>query len=74
MLRFAVFERTTTRHRARAHLHNLHDHLHNVNCQRADRMTMAHGLEARVPFLDPRVIDAVMKASQRSFAVLIFYD
>ena len=31
MLRFAVFERTTTRHRARAHLHNLHDHLHNVN-------------------------------------------
>ena len=24
-------------------------------------MTMAHGLEARVPFLDPNVIDAVMK-------------
>ena len=36
-------------------------HLHNVNCQRADRMTMAHGLEARVPFLDPNVIDAVMQ-------------
>jgi len=35
-------------------------HLHNVNCQRADRMTMAHGLEARVPFLDPNVIEAVM--------------
>jgi len=35
--------------------------LHNVNCQRADRMTMAHALEARVPFLDPAVIDAVMK-------------
>ena len=55
-------------------LRRIFHHLHNVNCQRADRMTMAHGLEARVPFLDPRVIDAVMKASQRSFAVLIFYD
>jgi len=32
-----------------------------VNCKRADRMTMAHGLEARVPFLQPDVIDAVMK-------------
>jgi len=38
-------------------------HLHNVNCQRADRMTMAHALEARVPFLDPNVIDAVMAVS-----------
>ncbi|MCE7985146.1 MAG: asparagine synthase B [Caldilinea sp. CFX5] len=26
--------------------------LHNTNLQRADRMSMAHGLEARVPFLD----------------------
>ncbi len=26
--------------------------LHNLNLQRCDRMTMAHGLEARVPFLD----------------------
>lgn len=32
-----------------------------VNCKRADRMTMAHGLEARVPFLQPDVIDAIMK-------------
>jgi len=28
------------------------DHLHNVNLQRSDRMGMAHGIEARVPFLD----------------------
>jgi asparagine synthase (glutamine-hydrolysing) len=28
------------------------DALHNTNLQRADRMSMAHGLEARVPFLD----------------------
>lgn len=27
-------------------------HLHNMNLQRVDRMTMAHALEGRVPFLD----------------------
>jgi asparagine synthase (glutamine-hydrolysing) len=30
--------------------------LHNLNLQRCDRVTMAHGLEARVPFLDDEVI------------------
>jgi len=30
--------------------------LHNTNLQRADRMSMAHGLEARVPFLDLAVV------------------
>jgi asparagine synthase (glutamine-hydrolysing) len=30
--------------------------LHNTELQRMDRMTMAHGLEARVPFLDRQVI------------------
>jgi asparagine synthase (glutamine-hydrolysing) len=30
--------------------------LHNLNLQRCDRVTMAHGLEARVPFLDNSVI------------------
>ena len=32
------------------------DGLHNVNLQRLDRMTMAHGLEGRVPFLDTAMI------------------
>lgn len=41
-------------------LRRIFHHLHNVNCQRADRMTMAHGLEARVPFLDPNVIEEIM--------------
>lgn len=31
--------------------------LHNLNLQRCDRVTMAHGLEARVPFLDLGVIE-----------------
>jgi asparagine synthase (glutamine-hydrolysing) len=30
--------------------------MHNINLQRVDRMSMAHGLEARVPFLDREVI------------------
>jgi asparagine synthase (glutamine-hydrolysing) len=41
----------------------LHDELrhsissmHNINLQRVDRMAMAHGLEARVPFLDTTMI------------------
>jgi len=35
--------------------------LHNLNLQRADRVTMAHGLEARVPFLDRNVIALAMR-------------
>jgi asparagine synthase (glutamine-hydrolysing) len=31
--------------------------LHNLNLQRCDRVTMAHGLEARVPFLERDVIE-----------------
>ncbi|MDZ4737282.1 MAG: asparagine synthase B [Rhodospirillaceae bacterium] len=30
--------------------------MHNINLQRVDRMSMAHGLEARVPFLDKAMI------------------
>ena len=31
--------------------------MHNINLQRVDRMTMRHGIEARVPFLDRDVIE-----------------
>ena len=34
--------------------------LHNMNLQRVDRMTMAHSLEGRVPFLDTNFLDVVM--------------
>ena len=34
--------------------------LHNLNLQRVDRMTMAHGLEGRVPFLDTEFIELCM--------------
>lgn len=34
--------------------------MHNINLQRVDRMTMAHSLEARVPFLDVAMIETAM--------------
>jgi asparagine synthase (glutamine-hydrolysing) len=34
--------------------------LHSMNLQRVDRMTMAHGLEGRVPFLDTAFVDFAM--------------
>lgn len=37
-------------------LHGITDALHNTNLQRVDRMTMAHGLEGRVPFLDAALV------------------
>jgi asparagine synthase (glutamine-hydrolysing) len=36
------------------------DQLHEVNLQRADRLSMAHSLEVRVPFLDLDLIEAAM--------------
>jgi asparagine synthase (glutamine-hydrolysing) len=35
--------------------------LHHLNLQRVDRMTMAHGLEGRVPFLDLEFVDAALR-------------
>jgi asparagine synthase (glutamine-hydrolysing) len=32
-------------------------HLHNINLQRVDRMTMRHSIEGRVPFLDTTLIE-----------------
>ncbi len=35
--------------------------MHNVNLQRVDRMTMAHSIEGRVPFLDTALIDLALR-------------
>ncbi|MFT5658676.1 MAG: asparagine synthase (glutamine-hydrolyzing) [Gammaproteobacteria bacterium] len=35
--------------------------MHNINLQRVDRMTMANGLEARVPFLDRDFLDLAFR-------------
>lgn len=39
-----------------AELHLITTAMHNTNLQRVDRMTMAHGLEGRAPFLDSAVL------------------
>jgi len=39
--------------------------MHDVNLQRVDRMTMAHGLEGRVPFLDVDLIDVAQRIDPR---------
>ncbi|MDZ7800315.1 MAG: asparagine synthase-related protein [Trueperaceae bacterium] len=39
--------------------------MHDVNLQRVDRMTMTHGLEGRVPFLDRDVIDVAQRIDPR---------
>lgn len=44
-----------------AELKTITGNLHNTNLQRTDRMTMAHGLEARVPFLDTDVISLAFR-------------
>jgi asparagine synthase (glutamine-hydrolysing) len=36
------------------------DALHNTNLQRTDRMTMAHSIEGRVPFLDLEMVRLVL--------------
>lgn len=35
--------------------------LHNINLQRVDRMSMAHALEGRVPFLDTEFVETVLR-------------
>ncbi len=39
--------------------------LHNTNLQRVDRMTMAHGLEGRVPFLDAAFVRYALSIDPR---------
>ncbi|MEW6279925.1 MAG: asparagine synthase-related protein, partial [Candidatus Eremiobacterota bacterium] len=47
--------------RLRRELQRLIANLHHMNLQRVDRMSMAHGLEARVPFLDAAFIHLAEK-------------
>ncbi len=45
----------------RGELDRITERLQDTNLQRADRMTMAHGLEARVPFLDAALLRFVRR-------------
>jgi len=44
-----------------AELHRSLGAMHDVNLQRVDRMSMAHGLEARVPYLDKDLVSVAMR-------------
>jgi asparagine synthase (glutamine-hydrolysing) len=49
------------RHLLDAELRRSLAEMHHINLQRVDRMTMAHSLEARVPFLDVDFIDTALR-------------
>ena len=46
-------------------LRRIYNMLGNANLHRTDRMTMAHGLEARVPFLDTKFSQLIMSVDPR---------
>jgi asparagine synthase (glutamine-hydrolysing) len=55
------YHATVPGHLLHAELRRSLGELHHINLQRVDRMTMAHSLEARVPFLDLDFIDAALR-------------
>ncbi|MCL6588883.1 MAG: asparagine synthase B [Firmicutes bacterium] len=58
---YAYLDRFSNEEELHRELWEITSALHNTNLQRVDRMTMAHGLEARVPFLDREMITWAMK-------------
>jgi len=58
---YVYFEDAPTPRAFQDELRRIYGYLGRVNLQRTDRMTMAHSLEARVPFLDREFVNCVMK-------------
>jgi asparagine synthase (glutamine-hydrolysing) len=58
---YAYLERFPNGDSLQQELWRITKELHNTNLQRVDRMTMVHGLEARVPFLDRKMIAWAMQ-------------
>jgi len=57
---YLYFQDAETPAQVQNELRRIYGMLGNVNLHRTDRMTMAHGLEARVPFLDTEFTKLVM--------------
>ncbi len=53
---YGYYKSFTDPHKLHRELRRSVTALHNINLQRVDRLTMAHGLEGRVPFLDTDLI------------------
>ncbi|WLR51550.1 asparagine synthase B [Bacillus tianshenii] len=58
---YAYLEKFTDTQELNDELLNIINTLHNINLQRADRMSMAHSLELRVPFLDLEMIECGLR-------------
>lgn len=58
---YAYYRGLATYPQLHEELHRSVAALHNINLQRVDRLTMAHGLEGRVPFLDLEMIDLALR-------------
>ena len=54
---YSYYKHIQSPERLHAELRRSVRNLHNMNLQRVDRLTMCHGLEGRVPFLDTALID-----------------
>lgn len=54
---YQYYKQITSEDLLRKELRRSVNSLHNINLQRLDRMTMAHSIEGRVPFLDIKMIE-----------------
>lgn len=62
---YLYFMHATEPQQIQNELKRLYGMLGNINLHRTDRMTMAHGLEARVPFLDTKFTELAMQLDPR---------
>jgi hypothetical protein len=62
---YLYFKDAETPRQVQNELRRIYGMLGNINLHRTDRMTMAHGLEARVPFLDTEFTRLVMSVDPK---------
>jgi asparagine synthase (glutamine-hydrolysing) len=62
---YLYFQDAASPQELQTELRRIYNMLGNINLHRTDRMTMAHGLEARVPFLDTEFTKLVMSVDPK---------
>lgn len=62
---YLYFQDASTPEEVQTELRRIYSMLGNINLHRTDRMTMAHGLEARVPFLDTEFTRLIMSVDPK---------
>lgn len=66
---YLYFQDAETPTQLQNELRRIYNMLGNINLHRTDRMTMAHGLEARVPFLDTEFTKLIMSIDPKKKVV-----